>query len=187
MYYKIYIHPTCARRAPRQPPTDIYLLIVGSIYPIQNVKMYIPPPQYHSIHVAHCSWEQQSLYLCICVFVFLYLSGCQLSLGTFSFFVCVAGNMAQNEIQIHIYIQLTYIPRLLRIYHKYLTKFTFTHHDNQTTFNWHISTNCWQHISNTKCQNIHIWQIVHGNSILTPRIRDSYSYSYSYCVTEKPG
>ena len=86
MYYKIYIHPTCARRAPRQPPTDIYLLIVGSIYPIQNVKMYIPPPQYHSIHVAHCSWEQQSLYLCICVFVFLYLSGCQLSLGTFSFF-----------------------------------------------------------------------------------------------------
>ena len=44
MYYEIYIHPPCAQRAPRQPPTDIYPLIVGSMYPIQNVKMYIPPP-----------------------------------------------------------------------------------------------------------------------------------------------
>ena len=46
MYYEIYIHPPCAQRAPRQPPTDIYPLIVGSMYPIQNVKMYIPQPQY---------------------------------------------------------------------------------------------------------------------------------------------
>ena len=25
----------------------------------------------------------------------------------------------------------------------------------QTTSNWHISTNCWQYVSNTKCQNVH--------------------------------
>ena len=61
MYYEIYIHPPCAQRAPRQPPTDIYPLIVGSMYPIQNVKMYIPPPQYQSIHITHCSWEQPYL------------------------------------------------------------------------------------------------------------------------------
>ena len=39
-----------------------------------NVKMYIPPPQYQSIHIAHCSWDQHSLYLCICIFVFACLT-----------------------------------------------------------------------------------------------------------------
>ena len=36
--------------------------------------MYIPPPQYQSIHIAHCSWEQHSLYLSICIFVFACLT-----------------------------------------------------------------------------------------------------------------
>ena len=40
-YYKMYMFPNLApERARRNPPTDIFLPIIGSIYPIQTYKLY---------------------------------------------------------------------------------------------------------------------------------------------------
>ena len=73
MYYEIYIHPPYAQRAPRQPPTDIYPLNVGSIYPIQNVHSPTPIPNY-----TYCTLFMGTAFfifvcLCICIFVFVFV------------------------------------------------------------------------------------------------------------------
>ena len=83
---------------PKGRPDNLQLIYIHLMLAVYiQYKMYIPPPQYQTTHIAHLSLEQHSLYLCVCVFVFLYLHVCQLSLGTFSFFVCRAGKMGQKE------------------------------------------------------------------------------------------